>query len=76
MTKICIIAGNEHEALAFAKNQSIPRECWFYPKTMTDLLYLSNFYVLVIGTAGQNIPSYIFEQLYEMAQKRGKIGRF
>lgn len=75
MTKICIIAGNPEEALMFAKAQNIPRECWFYPKHLNDLVFKSNFYVFVVGTAGQNIPNSIFEELYQTAQKRGKIGR-
>jgi hypothetical protein len=75
MTKICLIAGNEQEALNFAKLQSIPRGSWFYPKNINDLLFMSNFYVLVIGTAGQNIPSSIFEKLYQTALVRGQIGR-
>lgn len=75
MTKICLIAGNEHEALAFAKLQSIPQGCWFYPRSINELLFKTNFYTLVIGTAGQNIPSSIFEDLYRLALERGRIGR-
>jgi hypothetical protein len=76
MTKICLIAGNSQEALNFAKLQNIPREAWFYPKDERDLLFRSNFYVLVIGTAGMNIPSSVFEKIYQLALERGKIGRF
>lgn len=76
MTKICLIAGNEHEALAFAKLQSIPKDAWFYPKDINELLFRTNFYVLVVGTAGQNIPPSIFEKLYNLALERGQIGRF
>lgn len=76
MTKICLIAGNEYEALAYAKSQNIPAGCWFYPKTPNELLFMSNFYVLVVGTAGQNIPSSMFEKIYSLALERGKVGRF
>ena len=75
LTKICIIAGNFEEALAFAKAQEIPRESWFYPKSVNELLFRNNFYVLVVGTAGQNLPSSIFERLYQTALQRGSIGR-
>ncbi len=75
MTKICILAGDYEEALAFAKTQNIPAECWFYPKTPNELLFISNFYTLVVGTAGFNIPSSIFNEIYSLALKRGKIGR-
>lgn len=76
MTKICLLAGNEHEAYQFAKLQNIPRECWFYPKTVNELLFKSNFYVLVVGTAGQNTPASFFEKIYQTALARGAIGRF
>jgi hypothetical protein len=75
MTRLCLLAGNYEEALMFAKTQNIPRECWFYPKNENDLLFNSNFYVLVIGSAGQNVPSLFFERVYQLALKRGKIGR-
>jgi hypothetical protein len=75
MTKLCLIAGNYEEALMFAKTQNIPRECWFYPKSINELVFASNFYPIVIGTAGQNIPSFTFEHLYSVALERGKIGR-
>jgi hypothetical protein len=75
MTKICLIAGNSEEALQFAKAQNIPRESWFYPKNINDLLFRTNFYTFVIGTAGQNIPSSIFEEIYQTALRRGRIGR-
>lgn len=75
MTKLCLLAGNYEEALTFAKSQNIPRECWFYPKNPDELLFQKNFIVLVVGTAGQNFPSSIFERIYKLAQERGQIGR-
>jgi len=75
MTKICLIAGNEEEALRYAKTQNIPRDCWFYPATVRDLLFRSNFYVLVVGTGGQNVSATAFETLYQLALQRGKIDR-
>lgn len=75
MTKICLIAGNYDEALAYAKHQSIPKECWFYPKDENDLLFKKNFYVLVVGTAGQNVPVSYFNKIYSLALKRGQIER-
>lgn len=75
MTKICIIAGNQLEAERFAFSQEWDNDTWFYPKDERDLLFKSNFHVLVIGTAGQNIPSSIFEKIYQLALQRGKVGR-
>lgn len=76
MTKICLIAGNYDEALAFAKSQSIPRECWFFPRDANELHFKTNFYTLVIGTAGMNTPSTYFNVIYNLALERGKIDRF
>lgn len=75
MTKICLIAGNSHEAYQWARNQNLSREQWFYPSNVNDLLFKTNFHVLVIGTAGQNIPADIFEMIYQTALKAGSIGR-
>ncbi len=75
MTKLCLLAGNEYEALAFAKLQNIPRESWFFPKDENDLLFRSNFYTLVVGTAGMNTPPSLFERIYRIALERGRIGR-
>jgi hypothetical protein len=75
MTKICLLAGNEYEAKAYAKLQNIPPDCWFFPKDVNELMFKSNFYVLVIGTAGQNVPGPFFERVYRLALERGKIGR-
>lgn len=75
MTKICLLAGNPLEAERFAFSQSWDNDTWFYPKDEKDLLFKSNFHVLVIGSAGQNIPSSIFERIYQLALKRGKVGR-
>lgn len=75
MTKLCLIAANEYEALTFARSQNIPRECWFFPKDENDLLFRTNFYVLTIGTAGMNTPPSLFERIYRIALERGRIGR-
>jgi hypothetical protein len=76
MTKLCLIAGNYEEALMFAKSQNIPKECWFYPKNPSELVFASNFYPLVIGSAGHNMPESIFNKIYNLALERGRIGRY
>lgn len=75
MTKICIIAGNEHEAYMWARNQGLEKDQWFYPKDENDLAFKSNFHVLVVGNAGMNTPSSYFERIYQTALRRGKVGR-
>lgn len=75
MTKICIIAGNELEAYRFAQSQNWEKNQWFFPHKMSDLMFKDNFHVLVVGSAGFNSSSIIFEKLYSLALERGKIGR-
>lgn len=75
MTKLCLLAGNYDEAEKWASGQNLESNSWFYPKNESDLLFKSNFYVLVIGTAGMNVPSNFFERIYSLAVTRGKIGR-
>ena len=75
MTKICLIAGNKEEAYRYARSQNLSSEQWFFPKDINDLQFRSNFHVIVVGTAGYNFPSSIFEKIYNLALERGKIGR-
>ncbi len=75
MTKICIIAGNYHEALSFAKAQSFDPDDWFTPADESDLTNKSNFHVIVVGTAGMNTPASYFNRIYNLALERGRIGR-
>ena len=76
MTKLCLIAGNLHEAEVFAHSQFLEDNQWFYPRDINDLLFRTNFHVLVVGTAGMNVPSSYFERILNTALTRGKIGRF
>jgi len=75
MTKLCLIAGNIHEAKTFARSQMLEDDQYFYPKDVNDLLFRTNFDVLVVGTAGMNTPSSYFEKIFQTALLRGKIGR-
>lgn len=75
MTKICLIAGNSEEAYRFARLQNMSPDQWFFPSSPNELLFQSNFHVIVCGTAGMNTPSGIFEKIYQLALERGKIGR-
>jgi len=75
MTKICLIAGNAEEAYRFARVQNLERDQWFFPKDANDLLFRSNFHVIVVGNAGFNFPSSIFEKIYQLALERGKVDR-
>lgn len=75
MTKICIIAGNSEEAYRYSRLQNLDKDQWFYPKSENDLLFCSNFHVIVVGSAGQNFPGSLFEKIYNLALERGRIGR-
>lgn len=72
---ICIIAGNYHEAKTWAYGQYLSDEEWFYPSDIDELKVRSNFHVVVIGTAGQNVPPSYFEKIFHLAHERGRVGR-
>lgn len=72
---ICIIAGNKLEAERFATGQLLEPDEWFFPMSETDLLFRSNFHVLVVGTAGQNVSAAYFERILATAKQRGRRGR-
>jgi len=75
MTKLCLIAGSYLEAKTWARGQMLDDSSWFYPTDIEELKNRSNFHVIVIGSAGQNVPASYFEKLYTLAQQRGRIGR-
>jgi hypothetical protein len=76
MTKICILAGDEEEAYKWARSQNLDRDQYFYPHNVGELLFKSNFHVIVVGTAGLNFPNALFENIYKVALERGKVGRY
>lgn len=70
---ICIIAGNYLEAQRWAYGQMLSESEWFYPVDLEELKLRKDFHVLVIGTAGQNVPSSYFERLLKLAHQRGRV---
>ena len=72
---ICILAGNLQEARNWAYGQLLDKDEWFYPHDFKDLMERNGFHVIVIGSAGQNVPAAYFERLLHMAKSRGKVGR-
>lgn len=72
---ICLLAANHFEAETWARSQFLAKNEWFFPQDEDDLKKRSNFHVLVIGTAGHNVPASYFERVYRLAQERGRINR-
>jgi len=70
---ICVIAGNYKEARYWASGQNLEDDEWFYPYDEDDLRRRVNFHVVVIGTAGDNVPPAYFEKIYQLAKSRGKL---
>lgn len=70
---LCLIAGNYFEAKRYASAQLLDDDEWFYPSDERDLLSRVDFHVLVIGTAGQNVPASYFERILSLAKLRGKM---
>jgi hypothetical protein len=72
---ICILAGNYKEAVTWARGQLLANNEWFYPNDVDDLYCRENFHVVVVGTAGDNVPASYFERIYALAQQRGRLNR-
>jgi hypothetical protein len=72
---ICIIAGNFQEAKNWAYGQQLESNEWFYPHEPDILMRKTNFHVIVVGTAGVNVPPSYFERIFNLAKTRGRIGR-
>lgn len=72
---ICLIAGNYDEAATWASGQNLSSDEWFYPVDENDLTKRCEFHVLVIGTAGQNVPLSWFNKFYDLALRRGRTKR-
>lgn len=72
---ICIIAGNYDEARRWARSQYLDDSEWFFPHDIDDLNSKQNFHVMVVGTAGQNVPPAYFEKVWQLARVRGRMNR-
>jgi hypothetical protein len=70
---ICIISGNYKEAAMWARGQELHNDEWFYPLDEDDLKRRKDFHVVVIGTAGDNVPAGYFERVYQLAKSRGRM---
>ncbi len=62
------------EAKKWASSQNLNDDQYFYPLNYNDLLFHSNFHVIVIGVSDLE-GSFDFEKCYNLALSRGKIGR-
>lgn len=72
---ICLLAGNYEEAEIWARSQNLAKNEWFFPEDEDDLRKRFNFHVLVIGTAGLNVPMSYWNRIYAVAQQQGRVGR-
>jgi len=72
---ICILAGNLVEAQRWARSQFLDDNEWIYPEDEEQLHKMTNFHVVIVGTAGMNVPSSYFDRLLTTAKNRGRIGR-
>lgn len=75
MTKICIFAKSEDEARRWARSQNLNHDQYFYPHSINDILFKTNFHVIAIGITELSVDSKYFEKIYNLALERGKIGR-
>lgn len=70
---ICLLSGNFLEAKRYADANLLSEDEWFYPIDENDLSKRSDFHVLIVGTAGLNVPSSYFERILRLAKERGRI---
>jgi fructose-1-phosphate kinase PfkB-like protein len=72
---ICILAGNYLEARMWASGQLLEDSEWFFPSDFDDIRTKSNFHVVVVGSAGMNVPNAYFNNLLLLCQQRGRMNR-
>ncbi len=72
---ICIIAGNRKEAELWASANQLDPDEWFYPYEPSEIKRRENFHVIVIGSAGENVPAHWFENVYNLAKQYGRRNR-
>lgn len=72
---ILLLAGNYLEAEVWARGQELEDNEWICPTDISEIMKMTNFHVLVIGTAGQNVPSSYFERVYQIAKHQGRLNR-
>ena len=72
---IVIIAGNYNEARTWARGQLLDDDEWVFPMDEYELMKLSNFHTIIVGSAGHNVPPSYFERILSLAKQRGRIGR-
>ena len=70
---LCLIAGNYLEAQRYANAQLLEEDEWFFPRSEEELKLRKDFHVLVIGSAGMNVPSSYFERILSLAKQRGRL---
>lgn len=71
---IFILAGNYNQAKKWASTQQLADDEWFSTLDLDELKRASDFHVIVLETAAE-LPSMLFEKLFNLAHKRGRINR-
>lgn len=71
---ICILAPTYNKAKAWAENQSLEKQEWFYASSPDMLRGCINFHTIVIGEFADHQLA-LFERTYHLAKQQGKINR-
>ena len=69
---IFIIASTYKDAKRWANTQQLRCDEWFSTQDEDELRRKYNFHVIVLDSAAE-LPSYLFERLFNLGQKRGRI---
>jgi len=70
---LCFLAGNYQEAVRFASANLLDDDEWFFPYDEDDLRRRKDFHVIIVGTAGMNVPPSYFERILALARERGRM---
>lgn len=69
---IYILAQSYKDAKRWANTQQLSFDEWFSTLDEDELRRRSDFHVIVLDSAAE-LPSYLFERLFSVGQKRGRI---
>lgn len=71
---ICLLASRYSEAERFAKAQLLDQSEWFFGMDEDELKKRTSFHVITIGYM-DDVPQSFFNRIYDLAKKRGRLGR-
>lgn len=69
---ICLIAGTQKNAEAWARGQNLRPDEWFYPATMFDLFKRKNFHTIIVHEGIEHLTNDQLNRLLTAAWENGR----